>query len=163
MTCGGTWDTAQWFNDGNSTSGNVGNYDGFGVGYTGTSGTYSSYVMRASGMLTNDLSGSELRTISTNNRSDGDGSLGFGFRLQDSIVYLSGAYSYIGKEWSGSCTYDSNFGSYSGIATGYYVHTWETAVLSSVTFGVNNQTAGVNFTIIDEAYFFQAFGSDKVF
>lgn len=37
--------------------------------------------------------------------------------------------TYIGSEWFASCTYSDEFTEYSGIATGFYVHTWNKLLL----------------------------------
>lgn len=80
---------------------------------------------------------------STSNRSDGDGSKGFGFRIQDH--WKSGYY--VGHKWSGLCTYDRWFGNYNGVATAYYIHTYDSASLESVDFGFDGKTAGISATI----------------
>ena len=95
VTCGGHWKNNEY----GDSAGNVGGADGFGVGYTNSSNKYSSKVMSASAYMT-DVN-SNYRA-STSNRSDGDGSKGFGFRIQDH--WKSGYY--VGHKWSGLCTYD---------------------------------------------------------
>lgn len=99
VTCGGHWKNNEY----GDSAGNVGGADGFGVGYTNSSNKYSSKVMSASAYMT-DVN-SNYRA-STSNRSDGDGSKGFGFRIQDH--WKSGYY--VGHKWSGLCTYDRWFG-----------------------------------------------------
>lgn len=159
VTCGGQWSNAQWYDD--MLTGNGGGPDAFGVGYTNTVGTYSSSVVKCSAAIY-DMEGNR---VTTQNRSDGDGSKGFGFRLQDyPIRDLFGiSYDYMGWKWFGSCYYDQNFGSYSGVATAYYVHTWDNAVISGIQFGVTGKSAGIEATINMETKSFTAFSTDKVF
>lgn len=159
MACGGYWNNDNWRSiDG---IGNIGGKDAFGVGFTNT-GTYKSSVVRVYARLSNaDLT----RNTSTTNRSDGDGSKGFGFQLQDEAFTLSfnSPTQYIGYKWFGSCTYDSNFASYSGIATGYYIHTYNSAAINSITFGVTGKIAGVNISIANVNDSFAAYSSDTIF
>lgn len=159
VTCGGNWKNDNW--DEQILLGNIGGYDGFGVGYTNTTKPYQSSVIRSSGYIANeDFSAS----VSTSNRSDGDGSKGFGFRLQDYTRYNNDAtLGYVGYQWYGSSTYDSWFGSYSGIATGYYIHTWKSTSLTSVKFGVSGKTAGIDATLNSSSNSFTAYSSDKTF
>ena len=167
ITFGGSWNNDEW----NSNSGycgpliptkNVGDADAFGVGFTNTGGDYQSSVIRASAYIT-DISGSPQN--STNLRTDGDGANGFGFRLQDykSYVNLTGSVDYIGYSWSGLCTYDTYFGSYSGVATSYYVHTYDSCTINSISFGVNGTVAGITADLSDAAKSFIAYSSDKTF
>lgn len=154
ITCGGHWNN----NNYGDVIGNVGGPDGFGVGFTSTSDTYRSSVVNASACLT-DQSGRYDET--TKNRSDGDGNHGFGFRLQDK--WKLGTAYYIGDRWAGVCTYDKNFSSYDGVATAYYIHTYGSASISEITFGVNGNKAGINAKISTENKSFIAYSSDKVF
>lgn len=158
VTCGGHWKNKEY----GDTVGNVGGADGFGVGYTNCSNSYSSKVVSASAYMTDN---SNSNSESTSNRSDGDGSKGFGFRIQDHWVL--GTTNYIGDKWSGVCTYDSWFGNYNGVATAYYIHTYDSAAISGVNFGVEGKTAGVSagvsVTITNEEKSFIAFSSDKSF
>jgi len=96
---------------------------------------------------------------STSNRSDGDGSKGFGFRIQDH--WKSGYY--VGHKWSGLCTYDRWFGNYNGVATAYYIHTYDSASLESVSFGFDGKTAGISADITNSVKSFTAFSADKSF
>ena len=75
VTCGGHWKNNEY----GDSVGNVGGADGFGVGYTNSSNKYSSKVMSASAYMT-DVN-SNYRA-STSNRSDGDGSKGFGLEYK---------------------------------------------------------------------------------
>lgn len=152
VTCGGHWKNNEY----GDSAGNVGGADGFGVGYTNSSNKYSSKVMSASAYMT-DVN-SNYRA-STSNRSDGDGSKGFGFRIQDH--WKSGYY--VGHKWSGLCTYDRWFGNYNGVATAYYIHTYDSASLESVSFGFDGKTAGISATITNSVKSFTAFSADKSF
>jgi hypothetical protein len=141
--------------------------DGFGVGYTSISTTYKSMI-KAQYAYMSDGKG---REISTTSRSDVDGAKGFGFRLQDYVrlnentAYVSTANAtYIGKHFAGVVKYDSKFGSYDGVATSYYEHTWDKASIKSITFtGDTSKTAGVSAEITDSQYSFPAFSSDARF
>lgn len=160
VTCGGNWKNSNWSTQ--VLTGNVGGDEAFGVGYTNSTNTYKSSVVRASAYITDALN---AKRVTTSNRSDGDGSKGFGFRLQD-YTYNTNASDetqYVGYQWYGTCTYDSNFGSYNGVATAYYVHTYSKAEVSSVSFGVEGKTAGISATISNQAYSFTAYSSDKTF
>lgn len=152
VTCGGHWKNNEY----GDSVGNVGGADGFGVGYTNSSNKYSSKVMSASAYMT-DVN-SNYRA-STSNRSDGDGSKGFGFRIQDH--WKSGYY--VGHKWSGLCTYDRWFGNYNGVATAYYIHTYDSASLESVSFGFDGKTAGISADITNSVKSFTAFSADKSF
>ena len=158
VTCGGNWTSTNW---NQLLPGNVGGSDAFGVGYTNTKPQYHSSVVRSYAYISDG--GDKL--VSTNNRSDGDGSKGFGFKLQD-YIYLANAATtnkYVGYKWYGSSTYDANFSSYSGVATAYYIHTYKSASVTSVSFGVNGKTAGINATIAGVSNSFTAFSNDKTF
>ena len=154
VTCGGNWKNGNW-NEA-VVNGNIGGVDAFGVGYTNTSGTYNSYVVDAMAYITDQ---NQTETVRTDVRSDGDGQKGFGFRLQD----YKNNNKYVGYKWYGSCTYDYRFGSYSGIATGYYVHTYSKGNITNVSFGLNGTTAGVGFDISNKDYSFPAYGNDTPF
>jgi len=134
VACGGHWNNNNWLTS--SLSQNIRDADAFGVGYTHTNGDYRSLVTASSAWIS-DESGEKKST--TANRSDGDGALGFGFRLQDYIFdksILASNKGYVGYKWAGDVTYDDWFGSYSFIATSYYIHTYSTATLDSITFGI---------------------------
>lgn len=162
VACGGAWNNDEYLSE-RSFSGDVGGPDAFGVGYTGTQG-YNSSVVRVSGSLRNGEDGGDYKSEVTYNRSDGDGSKGFGFRMQDYIYSLGSIdYAYMGKEWYALCVYDSNFMNFSGVATGYYIHTYDSCEISSVTFGLNGNIAGISIGVTDEAHHFKAFSSDTRF
>lgn len=150
ITCGGSWNNTNY----GDSIGNVGGPDGFGVGYTNTNNDYRSYVVSASAYLTDQ---NYEYYESTSNRSDGEGDKGFGFRLQDKWHM-----SYVGHIWSGICTYDKNFSYYSGVATAYYIHTYGSASLTEVSFGVSGKIAGINAKINFVEKSFTAFSNDKV-
>lgn len=160
VTCGGTWKNDNCLYD-DLFIGNVGGADGFGVGFTNTGGTYKSSVVRSSAYITDK---DESKYVSTSYRSDGDGSKGFGFRLQDYVygTNITG-FGYVGYKWYGSCTYDSDFGVYNGIATAYYIHTWSSAQLTGVSFGAAGKTAGIEATIEASSNSFTGYSSDKTF
>ncbi|SHN72483.1 hypothetical protein [Desulfitobacterium chlororespirans] len=159
VTCGGNWRNDNW--DEAILLGNIGGYDGFGVGYTNTTKPYQSSVVRSWGYIANKDSSV---SVATSNRSDGDGSKGFGFRLQDYTRYNNdGTLGYVGYQWYGSSTYDSWFGTYSGLATGYYIHTWASTSLTSVEFGVSGNTAGIKAVLSSSSNSFPAYSNDKIF
>lgn len=155
VTCGGNWRNDNW--DSTSSVGNIGNKDGFGVGYTNCTGAYNSSVVRSYASI-KDQNNSNAKV--TSNRSTGDGSKGFGFELQDSAIAGGSPRLYVGYRWYGSCTYSAGFTSMGGIATAYYIHTYSTAEIQSVTFGVTGNEAGVQTEIRNVAYSFTAYSSD---
>jgi hypothetical protein len=159
VTCGGFWKNNNWMND-RVVNGYMGGQDGFGVGYTSITGTYQSSVVSASAYL-ND--GIVNESAPTSNRSDGDGSQGFGFRIQD-YTYASGSSTYyVGKNFGGLCNYDSWFSSFGAVATGYYSHNYNGVSISSVNFGVSGKTGGVNVLFTNSSYGWTAYGFDKRF
>lgn len=154
VTCGGNWKNSEY----GDIIGNVGGADGFGVGYTNSSNKYSSKVVSASAYM---CDANNQNYESTSNRSDGDGSKGFGFRIQDHWVFNT--TNYVGHKWSGVCTYDRWFGNYNGVATAYYIHTYDSATLNGVSFGFQGKTAGISADITHSEKSFTAFSSDKSF
>lgn len=99
--------------------------------------------------------------VTTYNRSDGDGSKGFGFRMRDKVITPSlSTVLYVGYQWYGSCTYDANFSSFEGAATAYYIHTYSTANIDGIEFGLDGKTAGVQFDISEEELSMTAYSSD---
>lgn len=154
----GTWNNDNWREQ--ILLGNVGGEDGYGVGFTNT-GTYKSSVIRSFCYIADQNGGN---TVSTVNRSDGDGSKGFGFRLQDYTKReQNGSVSYSGYKWFGYTTYDNWFGNYSGVATAYYIHTWNSTSITGVTFGYDGKSAGINVTFSTDSNRFIGFSSDKTF
>ncbi|GEM_PF-124696 len=173
---GGYWKNNNWLDHvpsiwglgGAGSTYNVGSKDGFGVGYTNTSGSYSSSIEYQYAYLS-DGEGHEKETYS---RSDGNGKKGFGFEIQDKIrktdnntIYniTTDDFSYIGKHFGGSVRYTSSFSSWNGNATSYYVHTYNDATLNNVTFGVSGKTAGISFDITNSSESFKAFSIDTIF
>lgn len=147
----------------------VGGRDGFGLGYTNTSGTYNTLVKSVYAYISDGLGNESY----TKNRSDGDGRKGIGFEIQDKLrarkkvgTYWppdTSEFSYIGKHFAGLARYNSNFANYDGIATTYYIHTYESASIQSVDFGVQGQSAGVKATLINKQYSFPAYSDDTGF
>ncbi|WP_186333792.1 hypothetical protein [Paenibacillus xylanexedens] len=147
---------------------NVGGVEGFGVGYTSMGDTYKSKINSVYGYIS-DGNGNE---VTTSNRSDGDGSKGFGFQIQDKIrvkktwpgiTPTTEYFSYIGKHFAGLARYSSDFSSSTGVATTYYVHTWNSTSIDSVKFGVSSKTAGVDVSYKNAGSSFPAFSNDVRF
>jgi hypothetical protein len=160
VSCGGQWISNAWNSDNYTLPGNVGGTDGFGVGYTSVTGTYKSSVVSVSGGLTDGAQ----KSSSTSSRSDGDGSKGFGFRVQD-YIYMSDAVTnrYVGYTWTGLCNYDSWFSNFGAVATGYYTHTYRSCNINSVSFGIEGKSAGVSVDISVKDQGFTTYGNDKRF
>lgn len=144
----------------------IGGKEGFGVGYTSISGTYNSSIISQYGMITDN----EGHTVETTSRSDGDGSKGFGFQLQDYVRintpddgYIDTECSYIGSHFAATATYSSNFVNLNGVATSYYIHTSDDAKITSVNFGISGKSAGVNATIENVGDSFPAYSTDTRF
>lgn len=156
VSCGGNWKNDNWNTGVNWLTGDVGGEDAFGVGYTSISGSYISHVVSSYAKMWDQYG--DNYSISTTNRSDGDGSKGFGFRLQDKRFTQFNFYR--GYYWYGSCTYATGFGSYDGIATAYYTHTYSSANITGVEFGINGENAGVKVTVSIVSQAFTAYGSD---
>lgn len=170
ITSSGRWRTEEWHNEKPATGGNVGCPDVFGVGFTNVSGKYNARVVRCYGVLRNGWDGEQRRARDTYNRGGGDGATGFYFKLQDSIEMVDTTNkraaledTYIGSEWFASCTYSDEFTEYSGIATGFYVHTWNKAVITGVELGVQDKTAGLVVKITNQSFSFPAYGIDVKF
>lgn len=157
ISFGGHWHNYDWTTGAPLLDGNVGGPDAFGVGFTSTSGSYISYVVGSYARIWDQ---NDDHYISTNNRSDGDGSKGFGFRLQDEVIRV---FDYMGYYWYGSCTYATGFSSYDGIATAYYIHTYKEAFINSITFGIEGENAGISFSITNQAQSFPAYSNDTPF
>ena len=174
VTMGGKWRNNDWWDNANihwnathNDTADMGGKDAFGVGFTHTSGRYSTRLKRANAVIS-DNDGNKRRT---RHRSDGDGADGFGFRLQD-YVEVTGYpklkvteddCGYIGKVFSGAAIYDKNFADYSGIATGYYIHTYDRAYVDSLKFGVSNSGAGIDVEIKNKQESFKATSSETRF
>lgn len=155
VTYSGKWLNDNW-NTGNIVS-NIGDPDAYGISYTQTSGTYSTYVMSSFAHIYDE---DETEYLSTRNRSDGNGANGFGFRLQDYTSSSGVQKKYIGYCWGVTCTYSESFSSYNGVATGYYIHTYNEAYISSLTIGVEGKTGGVSCTIQNANKSFVAYSND---
>ena len=115
VTCGGNWNHTNRLQP--VLWGDVGDEDAFGVKFTDSTQAYRSSVVRVSAYLTDE---DMQKKVSTYNRSDCDGSKGFSFGLQDYTYFVPFKTGYVGYKWYGSCTYDSGFGAYDGVATAYY-------------------------------------------
>ena len=118
VTCGGNWNHTNQLKP--VLWGDVGDEDAFGVKFTDSTQVYRSSVVRVSAYLADE---DMEKKVTTYNRSDGDGSKGFSFQLQDYTYFVPFKTGYVGYKWYGSCTYDSGFGAYDGVATAYYVPT----------------------------------------
>ena len=157
VTCGGSWNNdnyAPYIGIGKK----IGDPDAFGVGFTSIKNNYTSYVVSAYAYLEDSLG---INRTTTYNRSDGDGSKGFGFRLQDEYqAYALTQSLYVGYRWYGSCTYDYNFVYYSCVATGYYIHTYSSAEITGINFGVDGKTAGISVSISNVQKSFEAYSAD---
>ncbi len=166
VVCGGKWTDDSWMAHA-AVGEDIGNPDGFGVGYTNISGQYKTRVVKTTGALNNAKTGTGYIGFTTSNRSDGDGRYGFGFRMQDYVTDNVNNPEFIGKGWSGVCTYTSDFAYYNGIATAYYVHTWSRANISSVSFNVSGSPAGVvggiNIQITNNQYSRKEYSADASF
>ena len=115
ITCAGNWKSTSWRK--RVFIGDVGDDDAFGVKYSDSTQAYRSSVVRVSAYLADE---DTEKKVTTYNRSDGDGSKGFSFRLQDYTYFVPFKTGYVGYKWYGSCTYDSGFGAYDGVVTAYY-------------------------------------------
>jgi hypothetical protein len=169
VTGGGWWTDNNWESSIGLAIGNtynMGGVDGYGVAFTSTKGTYNTSVISQYSYISDDSN----HTLQTYNRSDGNGALGFGFRQQDYAVRTGSVgsgtialWDYVGKHFADQVVYDRNFVNYSGVATSYYIHTWSSASISSVTFGVEGKTAGVSASISDVPDSFTCFSTDTKF
>lgn len=169
---GGHWNNKNWFYDflniWPSNTKNVGNFDSFGITYYNTSGSYNTAVKSSYGYWT-DGNG---WYVSTYNPSHGDGKYGVAFDFQDvaKIINPNELYidpedvTYLGSEFFAIITYDSNFTNYNGYARTFYVHTWDNAIINSITFGVSGKQFGIDISISNVEHSFKIFnGSDSVF
>ena len=163
VSCGGHWNNNKWHTSSLGTD--VGDADAFGVSFTNISGQYRSIVTNSSAWITDE---NEEKKTTTTNRSDGngDGSLGFGFRMQDYMYnksWIADDKAYVGYKWSGCVTYDDWFGSYNFTATVYYVHTYDKAIINSIEFGVLGGQAGLNIQIQNVSQSFKALSNNTRF
>lgn len=167
VTGGGYWNDFNWQAE-SLMAGiiptNIGGQDGYGVAFTNTSDNYNSAFV---GGVCDIYDTYDNNSIETVNRSDGNGAIGFGFRLQDytwddwthgfPIPYYKGSnFAVIGE-------YDSNFANYHGVATSYYIHTWDKTSISNITFGVQGETAGMSVQYTDKQEAWPAYSTDTRF
>ncbi|MFF2094147.1 hypothetical protein [Paenibacillus sp. NPDC058174] len=175
ITGGGYWKNDNWqqhmptvWCQGPITVGqtcSVGGEQAFGVGFTNVSGSYTGVALNSVYAFMSDGDGNE---ISTTVRSDGNGALGFGFRLQDSLRIkvarpINSTVTYIGKHFAGLARYNAKFSAYDGNATSYFTHTYDNSVISNVTFGVGSQMSGVSVQTSVQTKSFPAFSGDTLF
>ena len=159
VSCGGKWKNGNALPTFSMFETNIGGPDAFGVGYTSIKTSYNSSVVQSYAYI-EDNSGSQRET--TENRSDGDGSLGFGFRLQDKQFSTPTFTTYVGYIWYGACTYDSQYASFDAVATSYYTHTYSTATINGVSFGVQGKSAGVTVDVSKQSKSFTGYSIDTV-
>ena len=159
VSCGGQWKNGKALPTFSMFEINIGDPDAFGIGYTSIKTSYNSSVVQSYAYI-EDNSGSQRET--TDNRSDGDGSLGFGFRLQDRQFSPPTFTTYVGYIWYGACTYDSQFASFDAVATSYYTHTYSSATINGVTFGVQGKNAGVTIDVSKGSKSFTGYSIDTV-
>lgn len=137
----------------------IGGYDAYGVTFTNTQGKYTSRIVSQYAYI-NDGNGHERVSNSLN---DGDGRNGYGFRFQDYGVAAEQATNgllylkyYVGKHFATVVTFTSDFANYAGIATSYYVHTYDKAELRSVSLSTSS---GLSFAVTVEESSFPAYSS----
>lgn len=140
---GGYWNSdAAWYADSNGT-GNVGGYDGIGVKLYNTSGTYNTQVIESYAYISNGMGFSGY----VYNPSISDGRQGAFFEYQDETAYHPDGYNsrcYMGRHFSCTIKYNSNFTNFNGYARTAYAHTWSSADISSIGFGLSSSP---NFSI----------------
>ena len=88
--------------------------------------------------------------------------MGFGFRLQDKQFSTPTFTTYVGYIWYGACTYDSQYASFDAVATSYYTHTYSTATINGVSFGVQGKSAGVTVDVSKQSKSFTGYSIDTV-
>ncbi len=79
----------------------------------------------------------------SSNPSNGDGETGVGFQYQDEarVEAISGStvyYSYLGRGFAATLTYNSDFSDFNGKARTAYAHTWDDVYISSVSYNVSS-------------------------
>lgn len=157
VTCSGYWRTDNW----NTTllPGNIGGCDAFGVGFTNCDKEFTGTVIRSYAIL-RDQTGKNTNAIA--NSVQGDVSHGFGFEIQDYSVAgtLTTPRSYVGYYWYGACTFSADFASIGGIATAYYIHTYDTTTITGIHYGIPLRPGGVDILTSDQAASFTAYSSD---
>ena len=118
VACGGYYLGSDWENS--LLAGEVGNREQFGISYSNINGTYDTYVLDARANLRDEVN---EEFTETNHRSNGDGSQGFTFELQD-YTYMAGLEKeYVGYRWYGSCIYAAGFENYDAEIIAFYQHT----------------------------------------
>lgn len=160
VSCGGQWNNGKALPTFSLFETNIGGPDAFGVGYTSIKTAYNSSIVQAYAYIADHI-GSQK--VTTNNRSDGDGSLGFAFQLQDRQLSTPTFTTYIGHIWYGACTYDEQFASFDAVATGFYTHTYYSSTIKKISFGVHGKSAGIDVDVTEEENHFTGFGADTKF
>lgn len=77
---------------------------------------------------------------------------GFGFEMPDEII----GSKYVGYKWYGSATYPSNFANFNANAKSFYVHTYYSAVIQSMSLGIQGISGYVDLSISNNSYYFKA-------
>lgn len=143
VTMSGYWtDPDPWYTFHLRVIGDVGGADSFGVGYTNVSGSCPARVSARGWM--DDGSAHEKSTVNVSYSSE---NAGVGFSLQDNRTKDGSKYYSVGKRFGCSVQYPATFGSFHGTATSYYVHTWDTAVITGIGFNVSGGGLGGGFNI----------------
>ena len=165
---GGTWGTG-WLNDVPLISlpivgsmHNIGGNDGVGIKIYNTSGTYNTYVKRSQLYYsdgTNDYY--------NYNPTIYDGQQGAYFQFQDKVVvesvdYPSVYYRYIGKHFAVTIVYDGNFTNFHGYARTQYNHTWSSAQITAVNFGVDGDKVKFSVGIQNSTHSFECFSNGEL-
>lgn len=165
---GGTWGSG-WLEDipaisspivGSMT--NIGGKDGVGIKLYNTSGTYNTYVKRSQLYYSDGVD-----DYYNYNPTLYDGQQGTYFEFQDKVVvesvqYPTVNYRYIGKHFSVTIVYDGNFTNFHGYARTQYVHTWSSAQITEVSFGINGDATKFNITVAPEVKSFQCYSTGEL-
>ncbi|MGQ8873498.1 hypothetical protein [Paenibacillus sp. TSA_86.1] len=144
LTGGGYWKNTAWFDDmgwqvwSNNQIRNLGGVDSVGITLYNTSGSYTGVqVVSSSGYVTDHNGWTET----LNNPSHGNGKYGVAFDFQDKVKYTGGCanfncssdyFTYLGKGFAASITYNSTFVNYNGSARSMYAHTWDNTTINSI-------------------------------
>lgn len=170
---GGYWTNDDWFADTPFSwlyvgqVQDIGGYDSVGITFYNTSGIYNTRVVSSLGYVTDHDGWSDWLY----NVSHGDGSLGVAFDYQDKaksishcLICTSQHFTYYGKGFSATVTYDSNFANYNGYARTMYAHTWKSTSINSIGFSGGGGQFGVTVGWVNEAHNFLIFnGADTSF
>lgn len=149
---GGYWNNETW----RQGPGEYADADAFGVKFYNVE-DYNSIVVYSSAYITDQNDSLEYKKT-TSNRYDGASADGFGFRLQDESKLDSAMeLHFIGAKWFGMCCYDDNFSEVTGTANSYYVHTWDSASITSINLAVPLSAA---ITIENQEKSIRAFSDD---